>query len=172
MEKHGTTALDIVSLEELHKACQRSESHFHYRVLQTQPQAQKMRLHHGSISVTSQTQILEIYLWHFFIIIILGVGWSWVPWYLDLKRSIVPAPADRWEVWNIRWKPGRGNWSTQRKPAPVPLCPPQVPHKLTLDWNWATVALMTLPFKCLNPREEICITYKVIFINSVFCFCI
>jgi hypothetical protein len=23
---------------------------------------------------------------------------------------------------------GRGNPSTQRKPAPVPLCPPQTPH--------------------------------------------
>jgi hypothetical protein len=28
---------------------------------------------------------------------------------------------------------GRGNRSTRRKPAPVPLCPPQVPHDLTWD---------------------------------------
>jgi hypothetical protein len=28
---------------------------------------------------------------------------------------------------------GRGNRSTRRKPAPVPLCPPQIPHDLTLD---------------------------------------
>jgi hypothetical protein len=27
----------------------------------------------------------------------------------------------------------RGNRSTQRKPAPVPLCPPQIPHDLTWD---------------------------------------
>jgi hypothetical protein len=26
---------------------------------------------------------------------------------------------------------GRGNRSTQRKPAPVPLCPPRIPHDLT-----------------------------------------
>jgi hypothetical protein len=26
---------------------------------------------------------------------------------------------------------GRGNRSTWRKPAPVPLCPPQIPHHLT-----------------------------------------
>jgi hypothetical protein len=26
---------------------------------------------------------------------------------------------------------GRGNWSTQRKPAPAPLCPPQIPHDQT-----------------------------------------
>jgi hypothetical protein len=25
-------------------------------------------------------------------------------------------------------KIGRGNRSTQRKPAPAPLCPPQIPH--------------------------------------------
>jgi hypothetical protein len=28
---------------------------------------------------------------------------------------------------------GRGNRSTRRKPAPVPLCPPQNPHDLTWD---------------------------------------
>jgi hypothetical protein len=28
---------------------------------------------------------------------------------------------------------GRGNRSTRRKPAPVPLCPPQIPHELTWD---------------------------------------
>jgi hypothetical protein len=26
---------------------------------------------------------------------------------------------------------GMGNQSTRRKPAPVPLCPPQIPHDLT-----------------------------------------
>jgi hypothetical protein len=28
---------------------------------------------------------------------------------------------------------GRGNRSTRRKPAPVPLCPPQIPHDLSWD---------------------------------------
>jgi hypothetical protein len=28
---------------------------------------------------------------------------------------------------------GKGNRSTRRKPAPVPLSPPQIPHELT--WN-------------------------------------
>jgi hypothetical protein len=28
-------------------------------------------------------------------------------------------------------KIGRGNWSTRRKPAPAPLCPPQIPHDQT-----------------------------------------
>jgi hypothetical protein len=30
-----------------------------------------------------------------------------------------------------RMKIGRGNQSTRRKPAPVPLCPPQIPNDLT-----------------------------------------
>jgi hypothetical protein len=30
-------------------------------------------------------------------------------------------------------KIGRGNWSTRRKPAPAPLCPPQISH----DQTWA-----------------------------------
>jgi hypothetical protein len=28
-------------------------------------------------------------------------------------------------------KIGRGNWSTRRKPAPAPLCPPQITHDQT-----------------------------------------
>jgi hypothetical protein len=28
---------------------------------------------------------------------------------------------------------GKGNRSTRRKPAPVPLCPPKIPHDLTRD---------------------------------------
>jgi hypothetical protein len=31
----------------------------------------------------------------------------------------------------------RGNRSTRRKPAPVPLCTPQIPHDLTWDWTRA-----------------------------------
>jgi hypothetical protein len=32
-------------------------------------------------------------------------------------------------------KIGRGNWSTHRNPAPVPLSPPQIPHDLTPGSN-------------------------------------
>jgi hypothetical protein len=35
---------------------------------------------------------------------------------------------------------GRGNRSTRIKPAPVPLCPPQIPHKLT----WARTRVATI----------------------------
>jgi hypothetical protein len=37
-------------------------------------------------------------------------------------------------------KIGRGNGSTRRKPAPVPLCQPQIPHDLT--WAWTRAAAM------------------------------
>jgi hypothetical protein len=35
---------------------------------------------------------------------------------------------------------GSGNRSTWRKPAPVPLCPPQIPHDLTWDRTRAAAA--------------------------------
>jgi hypothetical protein len=44
------------------------------------------------------------------------------------NRPIVPAPSnyDDGEIGGMMI--GRGNRSTRRKPAPVPLCPPQTPH--------------------------------------------
>jgi hypothetical protein len=33
---------------------------------------------------------------------------------------------------------GRGKRNTRRKPIPVPLCPPQIPHDLTWDRTRAT----------------------------------
>jgi hypothetical protein len=43
------------------------------------------------------------------------------------NRPIVPAPGD-YDNGEIGGIIGRGNRSTRRKPAPVPLCPPQTPH--------------------------------------------
>jgi hypothetical protein len=42
------------------------------------------------------------------------------------NRLIVPAPGD-YEDGKIGGMIGKGNRSTRRKPAPVPLCPPQTP---------------------------------------------
>jgi hypothetical protein len=42
------------------------------------------------------------------------------------NRPIVPTPGD-YDDGEIGEMIGRGNQSTQRKPAPVPLCPPQTP---------------------------------------------
>jgi hypothetical protein len=47
---------------------------------------------------------------------------------------------------------GKGNRSTQRKPAPVSLCPPQIPHDLTWDETWATVELLNI-HKVNNVRK-------------------
>jgi hypothetical protein len=41
---------------------------------------------------------------------------------------IVPAPGDCDDREFGGIKIGRGNRSTRRKPAPAPLCPPQIPH--------------------------------------------
>jgi hypothetical protein len=43
------------------------------------------------------------------------------------NRLIVPAPGD-YDDGEIGGMIGRGNRSTRRKHAPVPLCPPQTPH--------------------------------------------
>jgi hypothetical protein len=45
----------------------------------------------------------------------------------DTNRPIVPAPGD-YDDGEIGGMIGRRNRSTRRKPAPVPLCPPQTPH--------------------------------------------
>jgi hypothetical protein len=52
---------------------------------------------------------------------------------------IVPDPDDRWYECGAvgGMKIGRGNRITRRKPAPVPLCPPQIPHDLTRDRSQA-----------------------------------
>jgi hypothetical protein len=43
------------------------------------------------------------------------------------NRPIVPALGD-YADGEIGGMIGRGNQSTRRKPAPVPICPPQTPH--------------------------------------------
>jgi hypothetical protein len=43
------------------------------------------------------------------------------------NRPIVPAPGD-YDDAEIGGMIDRGNRSTLRKPAPMPLCPPQTPH--------------------------------------------
>jgi hypothetical protein len=44
------------------------------------------------------------------------------------NRPIVPALGDYDDGEIGGMMIGRGNRSTERKPAPVPLCPPQTPH--------------------------------------------
>jgi hypothetical protein len=44
------------------------------------------------------------------------------------NRPFVPTPGDYDDGEIGEMMIGRGNQSTRRKPAPVPLCPPQTPH--------------------------------------------
>jgi hypothetical protein len=46
------------------------------------------------------------------------------------NRPIVIAPGDYDDVEIGGMMIGTGNRSTRRKPAPLPLCPPQTPHAL------------------------------------------
>jgi hypothetical protein len=55
------------------------------------------------------------------------------------NRPIVPAPGDYDDGEIGGMKIGRGNRSTRRKPAPVPLCPPQIPHAGRTRTRAATV---------------------------------
>jgi hypothetical protein len=64
----------------------------------------------------------------FFLIGIVGGGAQLGP--LDIaasNRPIVPAPGD-YDDGDIDGMIGRGNRSTRRKRAPMPLCPPQTTH--------------------------------------------
>jgi hypothetical protein len=61
----------------------------------------------------------------FFVIGILGGGVQLGT--AATSRPIVPAPGD-YDDGKIGGMIGRGNQSTRRKPAPMPLCPPQTPH--------------------------------------------
>jgi hypothetical protein len=62
------------------------------------------------------------------------VGWDWV--HLVRRRLIgllyQPQMIDDECGPVCGMRIGRGNRSTRRKPAPMPLCPPQIPHDLTL----------------------------------------
>jgi hypothetical protein len=46
-------------------------------------------------------------------------------------------------------KIGRGNRSTRRKPAPAPLCPPQIPHDQTRARTRADLLLLVIIFNIL-----------------------
>jgi hypothetical protein len=74
---------------------------------------------------------------------------------------IVPAPHDD-ECGAV----SRGNQSIQRKPAPMPLYPPQIPHDLTqaaaVESQWLTAWAMAWQFHCL----VICLSISVHFLNA------
>jgi hypothetical protein len=73
----------------------------------------------------------------FFIICIYLYGWSGTKSAITeaIYWPAVPTQDDWWLMMIVeqlvKWMSGRGNWSTWRKPAAVPLCPAQILHDLT-----------------------------------------
>jgi hypothetical protein len=71
----------------------------------------------------------------------LGVGWDWAHLVHRLLSGLMYQP---WMIGDDEcggvggMRIGRGNQSIWRKPAPVPLCPPQNPHDMT--WAWTRAA--------------------------------
>jgi hypothetical protein len=62
---------------------------------------------------------------HFFLIQLVSLRASATNW------PIVPAPGDYDDGEFGGMVIGKGNRSTRRKPAPVPLCPLRIPHEMT-----------------------------------------
>jgi hypothetical protein len=73
------------------------------------------------------------------------------------NRPIVPAPGDYDE--EIGGMIGRGNRSTWRKPAPVPLCPPHNPHAARTRTRDATVGSQRLT-ALATARPKRCVTIE------------
>jgi hypothetical protein len=77
--------------------------------------------------------ISSFYFLNFFIIRLVGGGVQLGPLGTEATDwPIVPAPGDYDDGEFGGMKIGRGNRNTRRKPAPVPLCPPQI----SLDQTW------------------------------------
>jgi hypothetical protein len=80
------------------------------------------------IQISIQSIFITVVNSTFFLIGIVGGGVQLSPLSTAAtNRPIVPAPGDC-DDGEIGGMIGRGNRSTRRKPAPVPLCPPQTPH--------------------------------------------
>jgi hypothetical protein len=76
-----------------------------------------------------------------FIIIISGAGQSPLGTVATSGLLYEPQMIDEGDCGSIGgMKIGRGSRSTRRKPAPAPLCPPQIPHNQT--WAWTRAAAL------------------------------
>jgi hypothetical protein len=84
---------------------------------------------HGCLSILLSIIFLCLMRSSFFLIGIVGGGVQLGPLgTAATNRLIMPAPGDYDGGEISRMMIGKGNRSTRRKPAPVPLCPPQTPH--------------------------------------------
>jgi hypothetical protein len=56
------------------------------------------------------------------------------PWYLGCRWLSLQSPDNTWENWAFGgMRTDKGNKRIRKKPDPVSLCPPQIPHELTWD---------------------------------------
>jgi hypothetical protein len=69
----------------------------------------------------------------------LGVGWDWVHLVRRPLVGLLYQPRMIHDKCGVvcGMRMDKGNRSTRRKPAPAPLCPPQIPHDLTRAWTLA-----------------------------------
>jgi hypothetical protein len=84
-------------------------------------------------------------------------GWNQGP--LDTAATywpIVSAPGD-YDNGEIGGMIGKGNRSTRRKPAPVPLCPPQTPHAARTQTRAAAVGSQRLTAELRHGRTVVLI---------------
>jgi hypothetical protein len=72
----------------------------------------------------------------------------------------VPAPGDC-EDGEFGGMNGRGNQSTRRKPAPAPLCPPQIPLDQTRDWTAAVGSQRLTASAMAQPTHSLLITLSI-----------
>jgi hypothetical protein len=132
------------------------------------------------IQLGSYPNLSSFFFYFFFIFFICIVGgWNQGP--LDTAATlwpIVSAPGD-YDNGEIGGMIGRENWSTRRKPAPVPLCPPQTPHAAQTRTRAAAVGsqclmnlmnLMNLSFR--HAYQTLYLQMYLQFCSSFFFFCI
>jgi hypothetical protein len=92
----------------------------------------------------------------FFIIIISGVGLSPLGTAATSGLLYKPQMIDEGDCGALGgMRIGRGNRSTRRKPAPAPLCPPQIPHDQTRAANRMIVGVFGPWEGALNPLTQI-----------------
>jgi hypothetical protein len=99
-------------------------------------------------------------------VLLFWVGWDWV--HLVLRPLLYQLQMiDDGDCGAIgAMKIGRGNRCTRRKPTPVPLCPPKIPHDLTWVRTWAAaVGCQRISLLSRGPRfhKPLCgLYYKLI----------
>jgi hypothetical protein len=98
-----------------------------------------------TLSTTLIIKLQRIVVHHIFLIGTVGVGVQLGPLgNAATHRPIVPAQGDydNGEIGGMMI--GRGNRSTRKKPAPVPVCPPQTPHAARMRTQATTVGSQRL----------------------------